>query len=453
MIRRAPRVEDSLRQHVTRIALQARQTLPEGTGVVGAGLAVAAVTSYVFVIIALNALDGTADAAFSAYWAIIFVAGPGFFLPLEQEVGRALAHRRAQGLGGGPLVTRAARLGGIITVVMVVVSIAATPLLIDRMYHGDYLFVAATAIGLVGFYAMHLTRGVLAGSGRFNAYGLLIALEGAIRLAAGIVLAVVGVDRAGAFALVLAVAPFFAVAIAMRRQRGLLPPGPEAPYSELSASLGWLLLGSVLMQLLAYSSLLLVNLLSSPSEKDLAAAFASAFFIARLPVLAYQAVQGTLLPKLAGLAGSGRHDEFRRGVHKLLGVVVSVAVLGAVGAFLLGPTAGSILFADFSLSAGGLGLLAAGSGAFIVGLTLAQALMALGGHRLQAFGWAAGLLVCGVVTAAIPDLELRVEVGFLVGALAAVAVMAVFIWKRMGGAGDVPIEQLIEAMEHEPMEI
>jgi O-antigen/teichoic acid export membrane protein len=443
-----------LRQHVSRIALQARQTLPEGTGVVGAGLAVAAATSYVFVIVALNALDGTADAAFSAYWAIIFVAGPGFFLPLEQEVGRALAHRRAQGLGGGPLVTRAARLGGIITGLMVVLSIAATPLLIDRMYDGDYLFVVATAVGLVSFYVMHTVRGVLAGSGRFTNYGVLIGSDGTIRLIAGIVLAVVGVDRAGAFALALALSPFFAVAVALWGQRGLLTPGPEAPYSELSASLGWLLVGSVVMQALAYSPLLAVNLLSTtPSEKDVAAAFASAFFIARIPVLAYQAVQGTLLPKLAGLAGSGRHDEFRRGVTRLLVVVGAVALLGTVGAFVLGPTAGEILFADFSLDATGLGLLAAGSGAFIVALTLAQALTALGGHRLQAIAWVIGLAVCVAVIAVIPDLELRVELGFLVGALVAVTAMAGLLWKRMSVAGDVPIEGLIDAIEHEPIEI
>ena len=250
-----------MRHHVSRIALQARQTLPEGTGVVGAGLAVAAITSYVFVIVALNALDGSADAAFSAYWAIIFVAGPGFFLPLEQEVGRALAHRRAQGVGGGPLVNRAARLGGIITAVMVVASIAATPLLIDRMYDGDYLFVAATALGLVSFYVMHTVRGVLAGSGRFPAYGVLLGADGVIRLVGGLALAFVGVDRAGGYALVLALSPLVAVGIAIRGQRGLLPPGPEAPYSELSASLGWLLLGSVVMERLAYSSLLAVNLL------------------------------------------------------------------------------------------------------------------------------------------------------------------------------------------------
>ena len=139
-----------MKQRVDRLVQKAQQTVPEGTGVVGAGLAVSALTSYIFVVVSLNALSGDAAAAFSAFWAVIFVAGPGFFLPLEQEVGRALAHRRAQGVGGGPLVHRAARLGGIITAAMVVLAIASTPLLSDHMYHGDMLFVAALAIGLVG---------------------------------------------------------------------------------------------------------------------------------------------------------------------------------------------------------------------------------------------------------------------------------------------------------------
>lgn len=443
-----------MRQRVGHLVRQAQQTLPEGTGVVGAGLAVAAVTSYMFVIVALNALDGTAKNAFSAYWAVIFVAGPGLFLPLEQEIGRALAHRRAQGVGGGPLVHRAARLGGIMTAVIVVVALASTPLLNHQLYHGDMLFPVALAIGLVGFYTMHLTRGVLAGEGRFRAYGELIAAEGVLRLTGGLVLAGLGVGRAGGYAMVLALAPFLAVAFALRRQRGLLRPGPAAPYSELSASLGWLLLASVFTQLLAYSPLLAVNLLAqSPSEKAVATAFASAFFVSRVPVLAFQAVQGTLLPKLAGLAGSGRHGEFRRGVKRLGAVVVGIAVLGTVLAFTVGPEVGKILFKDFSLSAGGLALLAAGSGAFIIALTLAQALMALGGHRSMTLSWGVGLATCVAVISVISDLELRVELGFVTGALVAGVVMGVFTWIRMAQAEDSPIESLIEALEHEPIEI
>ena len=442
-----------MKDKAARLAAQARQTLPEGTAAVGTGLVVAALTSYVFVIVALNSLAGGAAAAFSAFWAVIFVIGPGFFLPLEQEVGRAVAHRRAQGLGGGPLVHRAAKLGGVITAALVVISLLSAPLLNDQLYHGDLLFVPALAVGLVGFYVVHLTRGVLAGQGRFRAYGELLAAEGAIRLVGAVALAAAGVDQAGAYAMVLALAPFFAAAFALRRQRGLLPPGPAAPYSELSASLGWLLLSSVMMQALAYSSLLAVNILAGPGEKVFVAGFASAFFVARVPVLAFQAVQGTLLPKLAGLAGSGRHDEFRDGLKKLLAAVVIVAVGGVVGAYLLGAPVGAKLFKDFAMGSAGLALLAAGSGAFIIALTLAQALMALGGHRLMTGAWALGLAVCVGVIATIPGLELRVELGYLFGSSASMVAMSLALWARIGRADGMGIESLVEAIEHEPLEI
>lgn len=444
-----------MRARVAALVRQVQQALPEGTAAVGAGLAVSAATSYVFVIVALNALDGDAKASFSAFWAVIFVAGPGFFLPLEQEVGRALAHRRAQGLGGGPLVTKAAQLGGVITALLVVLTFATAPLLSDLLYHGDMLFVFAVAVGIVAFYVIHLTRGVLAGEGRFRPYGELLAGEGLLRLVAGIGLAALGVDRAGAFAMVLAVAPFLAAAFALRGQRKLLRPGPDAPYTELSANLGWLLLGSVLTQSLAYSPLLAVNVLSDSEVggAELAAGFASAFFVARVPVLAFQAVQGTLLPKLAGLTGSGRHDEFRRGLNRLLAMVSAIAVLGAVGAFLVGPAVGKILFKDFTLDAKGLGLLAAGSGAFIIALTLAQALMALGGYRMMVASWALGLATCVGLILVIQDLEMRVEVSFLVGALVAAALMFVAARRQLNKVGDVGIGPLVDAIEHEPIEI
>lgn len=75
---------------------RAREAVPEGTFAVGAGLLVAAATSYVYVVLVLRALGNHGPAAaFSSFWALIYVTGPGFFLPLEQEVGRALASRRA----------------------------------------------------------------------------------------------------------------------------------------------------------------------------------------------------------------------------------------------------------------------------------------------------------------------------------------------------------------------
>jgi O-antigen/teichoic acid export membrane protein len=442
-----------VRDRTGKIIEKARGAVPEGTFAVGAGLAVAALTTYVFLIVAAQGLDSSQYAAFGAFWAVIFVIGPGLFLPLEQEVGRALAHRRAQGLGGGPLVIRAARLGALLTGVMVIVSIATAPLYVDKQFHGNWLLAAALPVGLVGFFVMHTARGTLSGNGAFRPYGEILAIDGILKLVAALALLAIGVDDAGWYGMCLAITPMLAVAIALRGQRELLTPGPPAPYAELSQALGWLLAGSLLMQVLGYSPLLGVNILKTPSDTAAVAAFTSAFFVARIPPLLFQAVQGTLLPKLASLAGAGRHDDFRTGFRQLLAIVAGVAIVGTLAAFTIGPQVGSILFKDFDISNFDLGLLAAASCAFIVALTVAQALLALKGHHEAAFAWFAGVVVFVAVAASVSGLELRVELGFLFGSLVSTLVMAWALRARLRHGATAGIESLVTAIEQEPLEI
>jgi O-antigen/teichoic acid export membrane protein len=435
----------------TKIAAGAEKikgAVPDGAASVGLGIAVASIAAYAFVVITLNSLDGGAKAAFSAFWAVIFVIGPGFFLPMEQEVGRAVAHRRAQGDGSRPLVYKAFKLGAAITAVLIVATVALSPLLSKEIYNGDQFFTVALAVSLVSFFLLHLSRGVLAGEGRFRPYAEIIAIDGIVRLAMVIGLVVAGVTSAGIFALCIGLAPLVALPLALRGQRQILKPGSDAPFGELSKNLGWLLAGSVFMQALAYSPLLGVNLLGGPEDEEIVAGFASAFFIARIPILAFGAIQGVLLPKLAGLAGSGQKDEFKSGLEKLLVLVVGIAIAGTVGA-----TVGKILFNDFTMSAGGLALLAAGSGVFIIALTLAQALMALGGHRTTAIAWSLGLIVAIVCMSLIQRLELRVDLGFLLGGLLATAVMFPAVLRRRSRMDDLGVGALVEAIEHEPIEI
>jgi hypothetical protein len=429
------------------------EAIPTGTISVGVGLVISSVTAYAFVVVALNALDGTAKAAFSAFWAVVFVIGPGFFLPLEQEVARALAHRESQGEGGRPLVVRAIRMGAILTTVLVVAVLIATPWLSTEVYHGDNLFALSLSLSLVSFCMLHLTRGVLAGEGRFRSYGELIAIDSSVRVMLAIGLAIAGVHTAGLYALCLGLSPLIALPIVLLRARPELRPGPEAPLSELSVNLGWLLAASVLVQLVSYAPLLGVNLLSTAADVDIVTGFASAFFIARVPILAFQAVQGTLLPKLAGLAGSGQHDEFRRGFNRLMVVVIAIAVLGTIGAYVAGPFVGGILFKDFTMSAPSLALLAAGSGVFIIALTMAQALVALGDHRITAIAWACGLAGSMIVMATISGLELRVDLGFLVGSAVSGVVMGIALIAEQKKMATTSISALVDAIEHEPIEL
>ena len=119
---------------------------------------------------------------------------------------------------------------------------------------------------------------------------------------------------------------------------------------------------------------------------------------------------------------------------------------------------GKILFPPFDIDSLDLGLLAAGSGMFIIALTVAQALLALKGHKAAALAWFLGVVAFVIVTAtasaAGARLEMKVELGFLAGATVSTLVMGAALLSRMRrGVPADGIEGLIEQIEHEPLEI
>jgi len=432
--------------------------MPEGTFVVGAGLIVAGITTYGFQILAFRSLDKADYTALNALWVFVFVLAPGFFLPLEQEVARAVSARRVHGIGGGPVTRRAALLGGSLAVglVFIAIGVALGTNVVNKIFNGSSGLVACLAIGLLTYCVQHLARGTLAGNGRFGPYGMILGAEGVIRLLPCAVLAAAGVSNPVYYGLCLAVPPVLATAVSVRGQHGLLAPGPEADWSELSTNLGYLLAGSLCAQALSYAPFLGVQLLSTPGEKTAAADFIVGLFLSRVPILLFQAVQAALLPKLAALAGAGRHEEFRNGLRKLVTVVVAIGALGVIAGGTVGPIAGKILFGSkFNLSNGDVALLAAGSALFILALTLAQGLIALMGHARALVGWVGGLVAFAVVTGvATSDLFLRVEVGFIAGAAVSAAAMGAMLLSQLrSGVPDDSLAELVEQIEHEPLEL
>ena len=92
-----------------------------------------------------------------------------------------------------------------------------------------------------------------------------------------------------------------------------------------------------------------------------------------------------------------------------------------------GPLIGGILFgANFTLSGPGLAALTAGCCLMVVGLTLAQALIALRRYAITAFAWVVGVVVFLVIIA-LPasDVFVRSEIGFVIAAAVSAAWMAV----------------------------
>ncbi len=428
--------------------------LPEGTLEVGVGLVVAGITTYAYLTFAKAALGKSAYGPLGVLWAIIFTAGPGFFLPIEQEVSRALAARGARGEGGGPVLRRAATLGAILLVILVVVGVATGPLTVEHLFSGQWLLLVGLLLGLLGYLMGHLARGTVSGLGRFRPYAVYVGGEGVVRLAGCAVLGIIGVKTAGAYGVVLGVAPIVAALVAVRKERDLVMPGPDAPYSELSASLGALLVASVLAQALVNAGVVAVKLLATgPKEDELVATFFVGVVVARLPLFLFQAVQAALLPRLTQLATSGRVDEFKRGFAKLVAVVAGVGVLGVLGSLVAGPFVVDRAF-DAHLGRSDLVLLATGSAAYMLALAVAQALIALHGQNQVSASWAASVaaFVGGIVVFSPFDLYTRIELSLVVGAGTALVAMAVcVILKTRGGAVVAPAD-LIEAIHDVPLE-
>ncbi len=439
----------------TDVADASKSPVPEGTFAIGAGLIVAAITAYGFQILADRNLSEAGYKSLNNLWFLVFIVAPGFFQPLEQEIARAIAHRRAVGVGGAPVVRKAARLGAVLGLAVSIIAIIAGPLwLVDDYFDGEVALLGCLLIAVATYYVAHMTRGTLSGNKRFGAYGLMHGSEGTLRILFVIAVVAVGLDTPGWFALALVAPPAFAVLISLRGQKDLLLPGPDAPYSELSSALTLLLVSTALAQVMSYAPALAVTNMLSDTSNDhrVAAGFVTGMFIARIPILLFQAVQAALLPKLSTYAAAGKHDDFRLGLKKLLFVVIGVAVLGVIGGATVGPTAGRMLFSKWTLGNRDLAMLAGGAGGFILALTLAQGLIALRGYKHVAISWVVGILVFLALMPIGDDVVLRAEVAFVVSCWVTASLVGTLLLMRMRVAS-ATIGELVEIIAHEHLEI
>ena len=408
---------------------RAAAILPAGTGTVGAWLALSGVLAYAFLAITGRALGAHDASGLSTLWVVGFLVGNAAGLPVEQEVSRAIASRRAQGLGTGPVVRRAALAAGGFTVLVVVAILAAGAWIVDHLFGGDWTLLIALAVLFVGTMAEYLVRGVLAGSQRFGPYGRLLGVEAGSRVLVVAVLAVTGVEAAGPYGAALAVAPFVGIAVALvgLDRAEIERPGPPSPWGELTRALGWLLAASLLAQALVNIGPVFVRLLA-PHNADLTSAFVASLIVARVPVFLFQAAQATLLPRLSHHVGGGKASVLAAETRALARAVAVLAVVAAGGGALLGPIVVRVGWGrDFALAPRDFALLAAASCIYLLAVTFAQALVALECPNRVGYAWGVGAAVLAVCVGLGDDVLTRVEVGFLAGSLVAAVAMGVVL--------------------------
>ena len=431
--------------------------LPDGTIPVGVSLLIAGIATYAFLRIGTIAVGGEDEfAPIVSLWFATFALAPGFFLPLEQELGRALAHRRAVHDGTGPVIRKIVLLGAGLVAIVVIAILAVSPLIASNYFDGDWWMVAALIATFVAYAPAHLARGVCSGSGRFHDYAIIMGSDGVVRILLCIALAIVGVTAAGAYGFAIALSPLFAVAYVWRR--GALRPiprtdpsgvaldaGSEASWSEVTPNLGWLLLGSVFAASLLNAGPITMTLLAADNEKDFVTTFSYGVLLARVPLFLFQAVQAALLPGLSRLAARGELIEFRAGMRRLAMVVIAVGVIGTVGAFLLGPFAIELVY-EAELGGRTLAVLALASGVYMMALALAQAIIALKGHALVAVGWGIGLATFVLVTwLASDDLFRRIELGLLSSSAVAMIFFGIALKSKLDSGISPDPDSLVEA--------
>ncbi len=430
-----------------------RTPLPEGTLPVGAALLIGGIATYAFFKIGTWALGGADEFnPISSLWFATFALAPGFFLPLEQEIGRALSHRRAVGEGGRPVVQRIARLSVVLVTIVLLAILAVSPLLATNYFDGDWVMVLCLMLAFAAYAPAIIARGICSGTGRFNSYALVMGSDGVVRIVLCIVLAVIGIKSAGAYGFAVALAPLVGLGIVWSRGSLRTADGPEAPWSEVTPNLGWLLLGSVFAAMLLNAGPIATTILADPDQKTEVTAFAYGVLMARIPLFLFQAVQAALLPRLSRLAARNELGEFRAGLKRLLMVVLVVGVIGTIGALVLGPFVIKTFY-NADLTGRTLAMLALGSACYMVAISLAQAIIALKGHAFVAMGWSIGVVVFLLATwLSSDDIFERVEIGLLASSIASMATFALVLRHRLATGIQPDADSVMDAITDMPLE-
>lgn len=406
-----------------------------GVGSTGAGVLAAGLCTYAFLTLAGRVLGPTDFAPVSALWALVFVVGPGLFLPLQQEMGRLLAPQRAE-RGGRRARTLVGAVGtGLVVVVAAAALLLADPL-VDEVFAGQEALLWCFLGSVLAYAHNFLARGTMTGLGDFPGYGALVFAEAGVRLVLAAAATLGGARTPTTYGVAIAVSPLLATLLVTRLgRRTRLTPGHHVATDRVVVAMAWLTSGSLLAQLVANAGPVLVQVLS-PAGSQAAGIFLSALVVARLPLYLFQAVQATMLPNFSALAARGEHEEFRAGVRRLVQVCLALIAITTLGAAALGPWAVALLFGpDFEVARRTITILTAASCVYLLATALVNVGVAAGRHHLATWCWAAGTACFVLTTALVPDLLLRVELAYLAGSCVAAVVALALVAGRRGQVG------------------
>ncbi|MGW5352776.1 lipopolysaccharide biosynthesis protein [Streptomyces sp. NPDC004031] len=421
------RTRTAARTSPARLVRGAVAMLPPGTALVGAGTAVLGLAGYVQLAVAGHVLSSDRMAGLSVLWTLVFSVGLGLFFPVEQEITRLVAARVVVGGRVAPVLRRGLATSLLLLAVVCALSAAVARPLADRLFDGDLALVGALCAAFAGLSVAHVTRGVLAGAGRFRAYGFQLALDGSLRVVLSVVLALAHVRTVLPYAAILALPTLVSVLVtspAVIRAAGSWTGGERLPWRALATGLAALVPSTLLAQALVNASVVSAKLLSA-ADTAFITALLSAVVLARVPLFVFGSLQASLLRGLSSAVAAGDRATFRQLLLRTTAFTLLLGGSGGLVAVVAGPWLVPRLFGSpHLLGAADFAWLSGGTLLYMLASVHGQVLQTMGGHRRQLAAWACGIAALLVVTAAPFAVRDRVEIAYAVGAAVTEALLA-----------------------------
>ncbi len=436
-----------------------------GARILSIGIASTGVVTFAYFSVASYALNDVDYKYISLLWSVLFVIVSVIYRPIEQLLSRTIADRRARGLHSGhPMRTPLLIQAGFATAFLAIALIFRTTIE-DRLFDGSSALYWVLVVAGLAYAASYFARGWLAGHQWFGLYGGLVFMEATTRLLFAVAVAIGIASGQNVVAMGMAAAPFVSLVVVplafarvpsgnpserwRARRRPKVFAAPEPDEEELDLARGGRFAVAVLAIMAAEQTLLNAGVLTvnaTAANAAVAGYVFNALLIARAPLQLFQAIQGSLLPHLAGLEARGEagderseaggREQFERAIRITVLAIAGFAGAVAVGLLAIGPFVMGILFDD-AATYGRLGLaaVALGMGAHLAAGTLNQAALARDHAGAAAAAWlvAAAAFVGWMLLPVVDDELVRAEVGYL-GAATLLCALLAMVYRRRSGA-------------------
>jgi O-antigen/teichoic acid export membrane protein len=424
------------------------------------GIGVTGLVTYAFFALASHSLPKDDYGGIALLWSAVFIVVSVLYRPVEQLLSRTIADRDARGQTGSEHLRVAATIQLGLGVLFAVLALAFRDQLENDLFNGESTLYWVMVVAVLAYAASYFARGYLAGSRRFELYGLLVFIEATARVMFALAVAIGIATGQDVVALGIAAAPLLSLAVVPwalgRRIRttaaATAGPDPLAPADTATGTLagsdpeftlahGAGFAAAVLVIMVCEQTFLNAGpLLIKASEDSAVEASALAGFafnvllIARAPLQLFQAIQTSILPHLTSVRAAGDADPFRRSVNVTLMAIAGFAGLVALAMLALGPTLMDLAFGgNFDYARGGLVLIAIGMGLYLSAATLNQAALAQGRAKQAAAVWlvSAVAFVVFLLLPGFDDRILQLEIGY-VGAAAVLCALLYALYRREG---------------------